>query len=199
MIARLVWDQAVGGLSPSTPTKHLKTMDKFQKIYSKIVSEGISEEDKLSQYVGMTLVRLPSIKLRPNFSKGVWKSNLQFDKMTIKSIETGENGITKIVCVSPDGSESSSEVHYIDSWLQYRLEPNKPDVYAQFDDSFDSEVQDINDFVIIVNLPWTFEKFAPTLEQVAQAVKTCISLERKKAEQLVKRLSDKEAELDTIR
>lgn len=174
-------------------------MDKFQKIYSKIVSEGTVGEDKLSQYVGMTLVRLPSIKLHPNRSKGVWKSQLKFDKMTIKSMEAGENGTTKIVCVSPNGSESSSEVHYIDSWLQYRLEANKPNVHVQFDDSFDSEVQDMDDFVVIVDMPWTFEKFAPTLEQVAQTVKMCLSLERKKAEQLVKRLSDKEAELDTIR
>ena len=174
-------------------------MDKFQKIYSKIVSEGTDEEDKLSQYIGMTLVKLPAIKLRPNESNGVWKSKLHFYKITIKSIEASGTGMTKVVCVSSDGTEYSYEVTNIDSWLQDRLESNKPDVYAQFDDSFDSEVQDMSDFVIIVNLPWTFEKFAPTLEQVAQAVKTCISLERKKAEQLVKRLSDKEAELDTIR
>jgi len=176
-------------------------MDKFQKIHSKVVSEGNGEKDKLSQYVGMTLVRLPSIKLRPNFSKGVWKSKLQFDKMTIKSIEAGENGTTKIVCVSPDGSESSSEVHYIDSWLQYRLQAREPSVYAQFDGGFigEDEAPDMTDFVIIVNLPWTFEKFAPTLEQVAQTVKMCLSFERQKAEDLAKELSEKEAELDTIR
>lgn len=176
-------------------------MDKFQKIYSKIVSEGTGEEDKLSQYVGMTLVRLPYIRLRPNFSKGVWKSNLKFDKMTIKSIEAGENGKTNVVCVSPDGSEHLYEVNYINEWFQYMLQPHKPSVYVKFDDSFidEDEVPDMTDFVVIVDLPWTSEKFAPTLEQVAQTVKMCLSLERQKAEDLAKMLSDKEAELDTIR
>lgn len=174
-------------------------MDKFQKIHSKVVSEGNGEKDKLSQYVGMTLVRLPYIRLRPNFSKGVWKSKLQFDKKTIKSIETNEIGMTKVVCVSPDGMESVYKVEDIDAWLQDRLEANNPSVYAQFDDSVDSEVPDMDDFVIIVDMSWTFEKFAPTLEQVAQAVKMCLSLERQKAEDLAKELSEKEAELDAIR
>lgn len=173
-------------------------MDKFQKIYSKIVSEGIGE-DRLSQYVGMTLVRLPYIKLRPNFSKGVWKSKLQFDKKTIKSIETNEIGMTKVVCVSPDGMESVYKVENIDAWLQDRLEAHKPNVYAQFDDGFNDEAPDMADFAVVVDMPWTFEKFAPTLEQVAQTVKACLSVERKKAEDLSKMLSEKEAELDAIR
>lgn len=176
-------------------------MDKSQKIYSKIVSKGNGEEDKPSQYIGMTLVRLPYIKFRPNVSKGVWKSKLQFDKMTIKSIEAGENGMTKVVCTSPDGLNHPYEVKYIDDWFQYMLQPHKPSVYAKFDDDFidADEAPDMADFVVIVDLPWMFEKFAPTLEQVAQTVKMCLSLERQKAEELAKRLSDKEAELDTIR
>lgn len=176
-------------------------MDKFQKIHSKVVSEGNGEEDKLSQYVGMTLVRLPYITLRPNRSKGVWKSKLQFDKITIKSIEAGENGMTKVVCVSSDGMESVYKVEDIDAWLQDRLQAREPSIYAQFDDGFigEDEAPDMTDFVVIADLEWTFEKFAPTLEKVAQAVKMCLSLERQKAEDLAKELSEKEAELDTIR
>lgn len=177
-------------------------MDKFQKIYSKLISEETGEEDKLSQYIGMTIVRLPNIKLRPNLSKGVWKSNLKFDKMTIKSIEADENGgKTRVVCVSPDGQEHLFEVNYIDLWLQHMLQPHKPSVFVKFDDDFlgEDETPDITDFVVIVDLPWVSEKYAPTLEQVAQTVKMCLSLERQKAEDLAKMLSEKEAELDTIR
>ena len=127
---------------------------------------------------------------------------IKFDKMTIKSIEPGENGgKTKVVCVSPDGSDHLYEVNYIDLWLQYMLQPHKPSVYVKFDDDFlsEDEAPDMSDFVVIVDLPWVSEKFAPTLEQVAQTVKMSLSLERQKAEDLAKKLSEKEAELDTIR